>query len=977
VPKAKPKSKKGAERARKSVSRKASKTQKVQKVQKVKAKANANPPKPQPRKAGKKAAVKAKAPKRKAASKAGKAKAPARKTAAKAGKAKAPARNTAAKAGKAKAPARNTAAKAGKASAPSKKRAPRNELAFRLSPSLRARAYRLHIEVDPSRGESYTGKVELDASLAQSQNELELHVAELTLHAAKVRVGEVEHTAAISLHPERETVSLLLDERLPAGEITIEIAFQGNLRTDLRGLYAASSGDRKYAFTQLQAADARRFFPCLDEPDQKATFQLTVRTSGSNTVVSNSPVERTEQHVGGDKTWHFGTTPLLSSYLVALAVGDLVCSEPTLAEEIPIRVVHVPGAQHMTAFALDTARECLLRLRDYFDVPYPYAKLDLVAVPDFEIGAMENAGAVFFRETLLLVDESSVSLAEKKRAAEVICHELAHMWYGNLVTMRWWDDLWLNEAFATWMAFDIVAKWRPEWQMWNDFSHARNSALQLDALENTHPIYTPVHTPSEATENFDLITYEKGAAVVRMLERYLGAPTFQRGVSSYIKRHRESNTVAADLWTALSEAADEDVAKVVRPFLEQPGFPLLRVSVARSKGATQVRLQQERFVATGPGKPSKLRWPVPWVGRVGQQDETTFARHLLTKQSETVDLPDADVRYLYGNADEGGFFRPLHASEDLPSLLAALSELSVSERIGLIQHQWALLEAGYAKLADFLPVISAFASEPEADVLRALIAPVDHLLEDIAQSAGEQTQAAFSGFIIQTFEPALRALGWQTHTGEAQRDRLRRSELVQLTAVLAGNIEDCTEAERQFQRYMEDRSALDPNLINAVLTLGARRADADRLERMLVASETDATPQARRRFRLALADVRDPSLADTLLSLCLGPRIPTQDVAFVVARMLYNPVVQERAFELIQERWSELRERIPAMLMSRVIDATPALRTDQHRRTVQAFFEKNPLPTAARALRQADERFQLDAAFRKRAAPELAKLLAE
>ena len=881
---------------------------------------------------------------------------------------------------------RKTASRAGRAKRPARAK----DLTFRLDPTLRARAYRLHIEVDPTQSERYSGRVELAATLDSEQRELELHVSELTLHTAKVRTRS-EQEAEIALHPERETATLHLEKPAPKGKLTIIIEFEGSLRTDLRGLYRASSGDRKYAFTQLQAADARRFFPCLDEPDQKASFQLSVRTAAVNNVVSNSPIDHVEDHDNGSKTLHFSPTPLLSSYLVALAVGDLVPSAPVFADDIPIRVVHVPGAESMTEFALATARECLLRLRDYFGVPYPYAKLDLVAVPDFEIGAMENAGAVFFRETLLLVDEASVSLAEKKRAAEVICHELAHMWYGNLVTMRWWDDLWLNEAFATWMAFDIVAKWRPEWQMWNDFSHARNSALQLDALENTHPIYTPVHTPSEATENFDLITYEKGAAVVRMLERYLGAPVFQRGVSRYIKRHKEGNTVAADLWTALSEAAKQDVAKVVRPFLEQPGFPLLRISIARPKQKSQpvrVRLEQERFLATGPAGTNKAagknkgtpRWPVPWVGRVGRSGTSkgaALARHLLTKQTATIDLPKGDVRYLYGNADEGGFFRPLHASSDLPALLEALPELSVPERIGLIQHQWALLEAGYAQLADFVTVITAFAREPEADVLRALIAPVDHLLNDIADSAGPSTVAALSKLIIETFAPALDALGWPADAkNEPQPDRLRRAELVQLVAVLAQSPAACEQAEQQFQRYLADRSALDPNLIAPVLTLGARRADADRLQRMLVASETDATPQARRRFRLALADIRDPELAQTVLTLCLGPRIPTQDVAFVVARMLYNPVVQEHAWRFMQERWGELRARIPAMLMSRLIDATPALRGEKHRKTLLAFFKEHPLPTAARALRQADERFRLDAAFRRRAAPELKRMMA-
>ncbi|HEX4353902.1 MAG TPA: M1 family metallopeptidase, partial [Polyangiales bacterium] len=450
-------------------------------------------------------------------------------------------------------------------------------LAFRLDPHVAPLVYRLHVRVDPSQHSDYAGEVAIDLRLDHPRSELELHAADLTVDSASVELDGETLELDLEAKPDRETVALQAPRELPEGALTLRLSFRGTLRSDLRGFYAAKSGERSYAFTQLEAADARRFFPCFDEPAKKARFRISVTTGSNNRVVSNNPIERVEQRGPNEKTVHFSETPLLSSYLVALAVGELSESSPVYAGPVPIRIVHVPGSEAMTQFALDTARECLTRLADYFDLPYPYEKLDLVAVPDFEIGAMENAGAVFFRETLLLVDEASVSLAELKRAAEVICHELAHMWYGNLVTMRWWDDLWLNEAFATWMAFDIVAKWRPEWKMWNDFCHARDSALQLDALENTHAIYTSVATPSEATQNFDLITYEKGAAVVRMLERYLGAEVFQRGVRSYIKRHRESNTVARDLWDALSEAAGRDIDAVVKPFVEQPGFPLLRI----------------------------------------------------------------------------------------------------------------------------------------------------------------------------------------------------------------------------------------------------------------------------------------------------------------------------------------------------------------------------------------------------------------
>lgn len=399
-------------------------------------------------------------------------------------------------------------------------------------------------------------------------------------------------------------MEVVLSERVPAGEAILHLDFRGRLRGDLRGLYAARAGERRYAFTQLEAADARRFFPCFDEPDKKACFRISVTTAKSHTVLSNNPVEKVEPHPGGRKTVHFERTPRLSTYLLALAVGELEASPAAHCGETEIRVWHVPGKEKLTAFALETARETLTRLERYFDQPYPYEKLDLVAAPDFEAGAMENAGAVFFRETLLLVDPETATLQEKKRVAEVVCHELAHMWYGDLVTMAWWDDLWLNEAFATWMAFHVVSAWKPEWKMWNDFQHHRSAALGLDALEHTHPIYAPVKTPQEATENFDLITYEKGASVVRMIERYLGAETFRSGVRRYIREHAESNTVAADLWDALSEASGQDVGRIVRPWIEQAGFPCCACGAWRvrpARGCAGPRSASARAAARGPG----------------------------------------------------------------------------------------------------------------------------------------------------------------------------------------------------------------------------------------------------------------------------------------------------------------------------------------------------------------------------------------
>jgi puromycin-sensitive aminopeptidase len=848
---------------------------------------------------------------------------------------------------------------------------------FRLPEYVRPRHYRLHIDVDPAASREYRGRVEIELELGRALAQVELHAADLEVSDAELG----EQSATIEAQPERETLILSVARKLPAGRASLSLSFKGKLRNDLRGLYAASAAGRHYAFSQLEAADARRFFPCFDEPAFKARFSVAVTTRSDNTVISNSPIERVEE-VQARSTTYFRTTPLLSTYLVALAVGELSFSEPVFAGDVPIRIAHIPGNEHLTGFALEAACESLTRLAKYFGLPYPYEKLDLVAVPDFEIGAMENAGAVFFRETLLLVDERSVSLAEKKRAAEVICHELAHMWYGNLVTMRWWDDLWLNEAFATWMAFDIVAKWRPEWQMWNDFGHARNSALHLDALDNTHAIYCAVHSPAEATQNFDLITYEKGAAVVRMLERYLGPSTFQRGVRRYIRRHRESNTEARDLWRALGEAAGESVERVVRPFIEQPGFPLVRLRTRAVRGKAELLLEQERFWARGPGhkaprnvKSTAQRWAVPWVGRVDSGTRSKSLRQLLTTGRARIALGARRPDFVYGNADEGGFFRPLHHPDDLPALINALPRLSSSERLGFVHHQWALVRAGYLELDGFLPLIAALADEADPDVLHALLPPCEILVDDIADAAGPEQRARLQALIARTFAPALAELGLDAAPDEPSPVRLRRSELLTLCAVIAEDEAATVQGEARAAAYLDDRGVVDANLVAPLLTLGARCADASRLQVYLGASQHDPTPQERRRFRMALADVRDPALVQEVLRICLTPVIPTQDVALLLARLLGNRFAREIAFEFVQARWPELHERMPAMLISRLVEALPALRSEAHRKQVLAFFAAHPIPTAARALRQADERFRLHANFRKRAAPALRRWL--
>jgi len=763
------------------------------------------------------------------------------------------------------------------------------------------------------------------------------------------------------LQERNETASISFEHSLAAGDVTLELRFSGRLRNDLRGLYAAQSGGLNYAFTQLEAADARRFFPCFDEPAMKARFSLEVATDPGNQVLSNAPVKRQEID-SATRRVRFRTTPPLSSYLLALAVGPLEASRAVRLGATPIRVWSVPGKRHLGAFALTAARECLTRLERYFALPYPYGKLDLVAVPDFEAGAMENAGAVFFRETLLLLDPATATPVEKKRAAEVICHELAHMWYGDLVTMAWWGDLWLNEAFATWMAFAIVDAWKPDWKMWHDFQHHRSAALRLDGLRHTHAIHTPVRSPAEATANFDLITYEKGASVVRMIERYLGARTFRTGVRRYIRRHRGSNAVAADLWTALSEAAGEAVEPLVRPWIEREGFPV--VSLRRDGGGGLVA-EQERFRAAPPSQGTRADdpWPIPWIGRCGRREQ----RHRFAKRRAHIPLPGETETFVYGNAQEAGFYRPLHQGALFDALRVEPNRLSPVERMGLIEHEWAFARAGLTELDRFLGLLERLGNEDEADVLTALRVPVGFLEDQVARPHSEPLRQRFCNRLVEIFGPGFLELGWEGERDEPQPVRERRAALIEILGTIAAWAPIEAAAVARFESYLTNPRSLDPHLADAVVELAARAGDRLRFEQLLDATDRAETPQQRRRFLLALAAFRDPGRGEHAQRLCLGKRVPTQDMAFVLARLLANPAARLTTWDFIKREWKRLARRMPPMLAIRLVEATPALGGHGLVADVREFFRAHPLPAGRRSLDQALERFRLDARFRRRA----------
>jgi puromycin-sensitive aminopeptidase len=851
--------------------------------------------------------------------------------------------------------------------------------AYRLPADVRPIEADLHVVVDPAQSDAFGGDVLHHVELLRSKRTLELHAVGISVTKAHAEIGDRVIRGRVQPRPERETVEIVLAEPLPAGTATLALSFKGKLAPDLRGFYAARSGERKYAFTQLESTEARRFFPCFDEPALKARFGLSVTTAHANTVLSNNPVDKIVPREGGKKTVVFAQTPPLSTYLLALAVGELVASEPVHCGETEIRVWHVPGKEQLTAFALECARETLARLETYFDLPYPYEKLDLVAVPEFEAGAMENAGAVFFRETLLLVDPARTTTLELKQVAEVICHELAHMWYGDLVTMAWWDDLWLNEAFATWMAYQIVDAWKPEWRMWSTFQHDRAAALGMDALDSTHPIYIEVRSPAEATENFDLITYEKGASVVRMIERYLGAEVFRAGVRQYIRDHREGNTVAADLWNALAEASGQDVEPIMRAWIEQPGFPLLRLERVERAGNQFVRYRQERFRpnADKPAKDATRRWPIPWVGRAGTAVGSRTVRALFSRARGELELEGEPPRFLYGNAEESGFLRPLHTPQELAALQQHLRELTGVEREGLVGHLGAQLRAGHCDLASFLGLGLALGGESDPDVLAALRQGLETVARAAGRTLGDEAERSVRARVAATFAPALAALGFAPAQGESD-DRRR------LRAILFGLVGDVGESEGARARalelvsaYLTDRTSVEPELAAAATAIAAARGDAALYERYEAARKAAATPLEARRLLMALGAFRAKELVQRTLALNLTREVGAQDVGLLLAAMLGNPSAAKPTWEFFKRRFPTLRKKLPPALVARPVEATASLATREARRDIAAFFKQHPVPTAVRAVKKALEQIDLTLAFDARVKPQLARWLAE
>ena len=855
----------------------------------------------------------------------------------------------------------------------------------RLPRTVVPRRYDLTLEPDLDAA-TFTGHETVAVEVTSPTPEVVLNAAELEIDeaTAELPTGDDPLAATVSFDPEAERATLTFDRPLPAGEATLRLRFRGVLNDKLRGFYRSTFTDdgveRVLATTQMEATDARRAFPCWDEPDAKAVFGVTLVVPEDLLAISNGPeLERTpvgDGSAGTEKVAvRFAATMPMSTYLLAFIVGPLAATEPVDVDGTPLRVVCPIGKEHLADYALEVGAFALRFYTDWFGIAYPGDKLDLVAIPDFAFGAMENLGCVTFRERLVLIEPSAATQAELQAVVDVIAHEIAHMWFGDLVTMRWWNGIWLNEAFATFMEMTCTDAFRPDWRRWVDFGLSRTAALDTDALASTRPIEYPVVSPDDADGMFDVLTYEKGAAVVRMLEQHLGPDRFRDGIRRYMARHQYGNTETSDLWDALEAETGEPVRRIAESWIFQRGFP--QVGAEAGTGETpSLRLTQQRFryagaeAAPGPGGTDGTdageggRWAVPvaLASGDGAGNEDAVERVLLDGEALEVELP-AGAGWVNANAGANGFFRVRYAEPLLATLLDRLAGLTPLERYVLVDDAWASVLAPDGSTASgFVETAERFVDETDLSVWERIIGGLGQLERLVEGEAAQRLHTRVATLV----GPARARLSAEARPDDDDRTRSLRGQLLQAAALLGDDGAARARAAELLEGFLTHPTGVDPSLASAALVVSATLGDEALHDRLVERFRATDNPQDRERLLRALARFRDPGSLQRTLDLSLSGDVRTQDAPYLLREALTNRDNGAPALAFVIEHWAEINERFPANSVPRLVSGIRALRHRPDAERAAAFLAEQPIPQGELQVRQHVERMWVTVALAER-----------
>jgi len=836
---------------------------------------------------------------------------------------------------------------------------------YRLPRSIVPTRYDVELAPDLAAG-SFEGRVEISVDVGEPVDELVLNAVELDI--AEVRVGGA--TAAWRLEPDTGRLVVAAPEGLDAGPATVTITFTGVLNDKLRGFYRSTYRDEAgteqvIATTQMQATDCRRAFPCWDEPDFKAVFGITLVIDPDLLAVSNGPEEERTERPGGKVAVRFADTMVMSTYLVAFVVGPLEITEPVDVDGIPLRIVHVPGKGALTGFGLEVGAFSLRWFQEYYAIPYPSDKVDLLALPDFAAGAMENLGCITFRESLLLLDPATSTMSEQQLVADVVAHELAHMWFGDLVTMRWWNGIWLNEAFATFMELAACDAFRPDWDRWTLFGLERSMAFETDSLASTRPVEYAVLSPADCEGMFDVLTYQKGGALLRMLEQYLGIERFRRGVSHYLRTHEYGNTETNDLWDAIEHTSGEPVRRMMDSWIWQPGYPLVNASF----DGPDLVLRQRRFTFGDPdelGVEDLTTWLVPVHVRSGEQVETV----LLTGEDVRLRLEDPAAAVIV-NAGGHGFFRVGYddalRARLTPDVLATLGTL---ERYNLVDDAWNEVVAGRLAAADYLTFVEGFGAERETAVWQSIVLGLRNLGRLLDDDDLPPLQTRVRALVA----PVVDDLGDPVEDEDDLRAKLR-GLLVGALAVLGRDDATRERAVAWLAAAEVDPGGVDPELVAVSTSVVAAFGDEATYEHMVDRYRAAPTPQDQLRYLYALAEFDDEALILRTCELAMSSTVKTQNAPFLLRTCIGNRRHGAVAWRFVRQHWDEANAAFPNNTIVRMVDPVKLLNDESVAADVQAFFAEHPIPQAAKTLDQILERQRVNTALRSRESDRLAASL--
>lgn len=829
--------------------------------------------------------------------------------------------------------------------------------AQRLPPTATPEHYDLAFVVDIG-GKRFDGTETIHIRINQPTNRIILHAAEIDFREVTIGAGDAAERANVSLDHTAETATLTIANPLPVGAAEIRIRYSGVLNDELRGFYITKGEKRNYAVTQLESTDARRAFPSFDEPAYKATFAVTLTIDRGDVAISNGRVISDTPGPGsGQHTVKFATSPRMSSYLVAMAVGDFECLEGA-ADGTPIRVCTPPGKKELGRIALESAQQILTFYNAYYAIKYPFGKLDMLAVPDFAAGGMENTAAIFYRETFLLADSATASIATRKDIAATVAHEMAHQWFGNLVTMQWWDDLWLNEGFATWMETRPMAASKPEWHLAVDEARANQAAIDLDSLRSTHAIHTPVRTPAEIDALFDTITYQKGAAVVRMIEHYVGAGPFRDGVNAYLQAHAYGTATSEDFWKTIAATSGKPVEQILPTFINQPGVPVIEVSPLTCAGdghSTRATFSQERFLLNAAGaRAAASVWQLPACLKAGTSADSS-ACLVISKPRLTLDVAQGCVPWIFANAGAEGYYRAAYAPEILRALAPHVEDvLSAPERVTLIGDEWALVRANRHTAADYLTLAAGYGREPVSAVLGDVTGRLGFIHEYLTTDA---TRGRFETFVRTMLRPLFGQVGFAAAASDNDDRRALRAVVVSALGTIANDGDVVRQSRAALDRSLAGGPALDPTVRESVVRIAAQHGDERLYDALAAAAARATSPGERSLYFLAPAAFRDPRIIDRALQRALSSDVRTQDTARYLASFFDNPVARPRAWSFVKSRWTALEPKLriynAGATLTRALDTfcDSATRDD-----IRTFFDMHRLPGVAGALNQTVER---------------------